>query len=652
MRKIAGAVLAALCALAAAMPVRAGPAQSPSVPPSHSLTAGDLEAWLDGYLPRALQRGDVAGAVVVVVKDGQVLLQKGYGYADVARRVPVDPRTTLFRPGSDSKLITWTAVMQQVEQGRIDLDRDVNAYLDFRIPPFRGRPVTMRNLMTHTAGFEYSLRDLVTADARAAPGLRDYLIGNLPRRRYPPGEVPAYSNYGAALAGYIVQRTSGEPFEAYVERHIFRPLGMSASTFRQPLPRALAPRVSGSYHLASLPPEPFETLVAPAGGASVPAPDMARFMIAHLQDGAFGDTRILQPATARLMHDTRLTTISPALNRMALGFWEMNRNGHRIIGHDGDTIWFHSALQLYPDDHVGIFLSQNSLGQDRAARAIRQGLVEGFADRYFPGEIPAVRTPAASARAHAAVLAGQYETSQSEPSTFLSLSDLVRQVTVTADDQGVITASNAQDLDGRLKRFEEIGPYVWREVGGQERLAAKIANGRVAMWAWGGEAPDEAFTPVPAWRDARWLGPALIAALMILSLTAVSWPVRAFARWRFAAPFPFEGVSAWTYRLTHAAAAASVLVMGAWLSTVYWIANTLSVASAIDPWILTLHLLSIAVFPATALIALLHLQGRFTGRPGWRSLPALAWNGLVALSTLTLLWVALLYRLIGLGARF
>jgi CubicO group peptidase (beta-lactamase class C family) len=122
--------------------------------PAHELTQQDADAWLDGFLPSAIKQADIAGAVVVIVKDGQVLTQRGYGYADVATRRRVDPADTLFRIGSISKLFTWTAVMQLVEQGKIDLDADVNRYLDFMVPPLAGQPITMRNLMTHTAGFE------------------------------------------------------------------------------------------------------------------------------------------------------------------------------------------------------------------------------------------------------------------------------------------------------------------------------------------------------------------------------------------------------------------------------------------------------------------------------------------------------------------
>ena len=273
----------------------------------HALTHEDVEAWLDGYVPYALERGGVAGAVVVVVKDGKVLLQKGYGYADIATRKPVDPDTTLFRPGSVSKLFAWTAVMQLVEQGKLDLDRDVNTYLDFAIPPYQGQPVTMRNLMTHTAGFEETAKYLIGAEPWAAPALDRYLKENLPERIFPAGKIPSYSNYGATLAGYIVQRVSGQPFADYIDQHIFAPLGMQHATVRQPLPANLKPLMSSGYEDASGKPKPFEIVgPAPAGSSSVSGADMARFMIAHLQDGQFNGVQILKPETARMMHSTAL----------------------------------------------------------------------------------------------------------------------------------------------------------------------------------------------------------------------------------------------------------------------------------------------------------------------------------------------------------
>jgi CubicO group peptidase (beta-lactamase class C family) len=128
--------------------------------PPHELTVADVHAFLDGFMPMQLERENIAGAVVLVVKDGAIFFAKGYGYSDVQKKTPVTVDATLFRPGSISKLFTWTAVMQLVEQGKLDLDRDINEYLDFKIPPKFGKPITLRNVMTHTPGFEEQIKDL------------------------------------------------------------------------------------------------------------------------------------------------------------------------------------------------------------------------------------------------------------------------------------------------------------------------------------------------------------------------------------------------------------------------------------------------------------------------------------------------------------
>ena len=206
---------------------------------------------------------------MLVMKDGNVLLQKGYGFADVKTRRAVDPAATIFRLASISKLFTWVSVMQLVEQGKLNLDTDVNSYLDFRIRPAFDRPITLRNLMTHTGGFEEVIDDIILTDPKKAVSLRDDLIHNQPMRLFPPGEIPAYSNYGVGLASYIVQRASGEPFEQYVRQHIFLPLGMTHSSFYQPLEKALQYTDSQGYRGSTVkPPVGFEIFNPVARAAS------------------------------------------------------------------------------------------------------------------------------------------------------------------------------------------------------------------------------------------------------------------------------------------------------------------------------------------------------------------------------------------------
>jgi CubicO group peptidase (beta-lactamase class C family) len=629
------------------------PASAPGAQPA-ALTASDLQAWLDGYMPYAIGRGDIAGAVVVVVKGGQVLLQKGYGYADVAKRQPIDPATTLFRPGSVSKLFTWTAVMQQVEQGKINLDQDVHTYLDFKIPAYQGRPVTMRNLMTHTGGFEEDIKNLLTYDPKGAPPLEQVLKADIPARIFPPGQVPAYSNFGAALAGYIVQRVSGQPFDAYVEQHIFAPLGMTHATFRQPLPQALRPLMAHGYLTASSPASDYEMIgLAPAGSSAVSGGDMAHFMIAHLQDGAYEGNRILQPATAQMMHGTPLTTISPQLHRMLLGFYEADRNGHRIIAHAGDLRVFHSDLELFLDDHVGLFISLNSPGKEGAAGAVRSALFNGFADRYFPGPAAHGSVSPDQARVDGALLArGSYESSRRPETNFLSLLSLMQTVKVSVDKDGRITSPAVVGLNGEPRRFEEIAPFVWREVNGKDRLAAKVVDGRVALWAEDEESPFMVFTPEHAWRDGAWLWPLTLVSIAALLWTALLWPVSALVRRRYGGRFALERKAALSHRLVRVGAAAAGLLMATWLVTEVVMLQTFALTSSLDPWILLLHLLSIAVFPLALAAAVWNVWVVWRSRRGWRSAFARFWSVVLTVGCLTVCWVGLAFHLIGLGLTY
>ena len=328
--------------------VAAGNPVSPPPPGGAQLTAEDVNAWLDGYMPGALRTADIPGAVVVVVKDGKVLPARGFGYADADKRTPGDPDRTLFRPGSVSKLITWTAVMQLVEQGKLNLDQDVNTYLDFKIPPYEGKPITLRQIMTHTAGFEEAVKGLIVLDPKQHVPLEKYMKRWTPTRIFAPGTTPAYSNWATSLSAYIVQRVSGEDFDAYLDRHIFAPLGMRNSTFRQPLPANLAGLMATGYVGGKA--KQFEFVEpAPAGAMSSSGTDMARVMIAHLQNGQLDGQTILQPATAQTLHNSPLGPVNPMslmppLNRMELGFFETNINGREVTGHLGDTIAFHTSF--------------------------------------------------------------------------------------------------------------------------------------------------------------------------------------------------------------------------------------------------------------------------------------------------------------------
>jgi CubicO group peptidase (beta-lactamase class C family) len=490
----------------------------------HELTAQDLEAFLDGIVPLQLERDDIAGATISVVKDGKLLFAKGYGYADYENKKPVSAEETLFRPGSVSKLFTWTAVMQLVEQGKLDLDRNVNDYLDFKIPDAFGQPITLKNLLTHTPGFEEQIKDLFTL-GNVSPDLGAYLKTHIPRRIYPPGTVPAYSNYGTALAGYIVERVSGLPFNEYIEENIFKPLGMTHSTFRQPLPPNLAPLMSNGYQLASDEPKPFEVVVPfPAGSLSSSGADMARFMMAHLQDGQLGDARILRPETARLMH-SRQFGLDQAANAMAYGFYEESRYGHRIIGHGGDTVYFHSDLHLIPDAGVGFFVSHNSAG--RGQPLPRTTIWQMFLDRYFPPTSPP-EPILASAKEDANAVTGTYMLSRRSESSFLKAASLIGEFTVSRVEDGIIEVAQLTNPNGKPKRWRVVAPMTFLEENGPDKLVFKPdQNGRMQMIL---PYPFFVGQRVGLFENNRLLLPVIGISLLIMLLTLVLWPVAWFVR--------------------------------------------------------------------------------------------------------------------------
>ncbi len=626
--------------------------KSPSAPTSATggaaLTTDDLNAWLDGYMPYALKTGDIAGAVVAVVKDGQIVTTRGYGYSDVARHTPVDPALTLFRPGSVSKLVTWTAVMQQVEQGKIDLDADVNRYLDFKIPPRDGKPVTMRNLMQHTAGFEEQAKDIMSGDRKKTPTFDVLLKRWTPTRIYDAGSTPAYSNYGASLAGYIVQRVSGEPFDSYVEKHIFVPLGMAHSTFRQPLPAALAPLMSKGYSVASKDSTPFEIVgPSPAGSLSSSGEDMARFMIAHLQDGSYQGNRILQPATAAKMHDSPLTVLPP-LNRMELGFFETNINGREVIAHLGDTQNFHSSLHLFLKDGVGFYVSFNSLGKGGAAGGLRGALFEDFADRYLPGHEADGRVDGATAATHAAMMAGSWVNSRRAESNFINAAGLVGQLKVGARKGELVVP--LPGLNGEPRHWVEIAPFVWRERDGHQRLAAKVVDGKVVRFSFDGISPFMVFERAPWYKSGGWLLPALLLALAALTLTALAWPIAALARRRYGAKLELDPRALRAFRLSRLAAIAIVGALVGWGLTIGVLLSDINKLNAsTDPLIRILQIAGAIAFIGGAAILLWHLWIVWSGRRRW---PARVWSIVLALSGLVMLWVAVAFKLISFGVNY
>jgi CubicO group peptidase (beta-lactamase class C family) len=626
----------------AAPPAQQADVQPPPQSTAHAMDPADVQAFFDGVVPLQLERSDIAGASVLIMQGDKVLLQKGYGFADAKKRQPVDPAKTIFRLASISKLFTWTSVMQLVEQGKLDLDTDVNQYLDFQIRPAFSKPITLRNLMTHTGGFEESDRDVILTDPKHVPSLRDFLIHNQPDRLFPPGVVPAYSNYGVGLAGYIVQRVSGEPFEQYVADHIFNPLKMTGSTFYQPPQSGVAATPSEGYKGDTTKPAVgFEIFnPAPAGGLSSTAPDMGRFAQALLNGGELDGARILKPETLALMWTPQFRA-SDQMPPICMGFYQTWRDNTKWIGHEGDLIAFHSLFFLDPVSKTTFFISYNSAG---GASKPRPELIDMFTDRYFPAEMKPtyISLPKDDLKA----IEGTYTTTRRADSNRTRLLGVFQQQKLTVDKDGVLTVGDRKDLRGHSMKFKPIAKDLWQEVDGQNRLfAIRDPNGRVVRLA--GDFPGVQMERVRWFQTGAFVLNAIALSLFVLALVILAplWRVirRIFLR-RRPAPQPQPG-TIWLPFMTKLAAVVWVIPLAA----ILWVISAESddlmpPTTAWDKWFLLMNLV-------VALALLLSLFPVISAKRTW-GLQQIRWITkvkftIVALSCLTLAWVALYFHLIG-----
>jgi len=626
-------------------------AGTPASAAAAPLTAEDVDTWLDGYLPYALKTGDIAGAEISIVKDGAIVTQRGYGFSNVEKRTPVDPQLTLFRPGSVSKLVVWTAVMQLVEQGKIDLDADINQYLDYKVTGLGGKPITMRNLMQHTAGFEEHARGIIST--QPLPTFEQILKQGVPTPIFAPGSTPAYSNYGASLAGYIVERVSGEPFDDYLEKHIFAPLDMKHSSFRQPLPAELQPLMSTGYRLGSGEAEQFEYVgPRPAGSMSSTAEDMAHFMIAHLQGGEYHGNRILSAAAAEQLHNSPYADGIGPLNRMELGFFETNINGREVIGHLGDTDWFHTSLHLFMKENAGLYASFNSPGKEGAVQTLRTQLFQDFADRYFPAAVPhpvKAQVDEKTQAAHSALMSGVWEVSRRADTNFLKVLEFIGETKVAANKKGELMLP-FPGPNGKPRHWVEIAPFVWQDVNGHDRAAARVVDGKPVRFSFDFLSPFMVYDRVPWYESSAWLMPLLLASLVALALTAIVWPVAALVRRRYRAPLALDPKSLRAWRWSRIAALAIVAALCVWGLFVSLIAkDTGTLGGKLDPLLVFAQLFSIVAFVGGSVAMLWNLVVVWRGQRRW---PAKLWSVVLTLAAFTVLWVGLVARLMVVGTDY
>jgi len=352
----------------------------------------EFRAFIDDFFAREMEEDHIPGAVFLLVKDGRVFYSRGYGFANLERREPVDPDHTVFRVGSNSKTLTAAAVLTLVDEGRLDLDTDVNEYLtSLQVPSTFREPITLRHLLTHTAGLDERLFGQHARTRDDALDLREYLAEHLPPRTMPPGVVVSYNDHGTSLAGLVVEDVSGQRFAQYVADRIFGPLGMTRSSFDvADLTPVIRAGLATSYRYWNGRHTPYEydyIQTAPAAGLVTTASDMGRFLIALLNGGQLGGRRILSEPMTGVMLDRQFAH-APRLRGRAFGFVESDENGVRGLSKDGQATGFLSRIFLLPEADLGFFSSINlSIFEPgpsfSRANGIHRRLTTAILDRYF-----------------------------------------------------------------------------------------------------------------------------------------------------------------------------------------------------------------------------------------------------------------------------
>ena len=412
-----------------------------------------------------MARESIPGAAIVLVWKDRVILAKGYGKADVRSGRPWDAARTVFPIASVTKVFTATAVMQLADQGRIDLNADVNRYLTtLRVPQTYPEPVTAAHLLSHTAGFDEIPGRQVRSRRELLPSgqfLRKRLV-----RIHPPGRITSYSTYGMALAGLLVENVSGMPYEDYLRQYIWQPLGMIRTSITPPdAPEALA--TAYEWQGDSLTAIPYEVYQTPSASSILStAEDMGHFLIAHLQNGRYGASRILSDSTARRMHQ-RHATMHPLIPGWTLGFQENEVNGHHLIEHGGDIGGFSSLLSLLPEDELGFFVVHHLEGKN-----LRFDLRQLILDRIFPAvSQPKPPGPPSNDADRLRRFAGQYRASI-YCHTCRGGGPNVQEFEVTANQDGTISVWG--------ERWTELGPLYFVSLDGRKHLGfAEDQAGRI-----------------------------------------------------------------------------------------------------------------------------------------------------------------------------
>ncbi|MGA9120998.1 MAG: serine hydrolase domain-containing protein [Bacteroidota bacterium] len=450
---------------------------------SPPVDSSSLVHLLDSLIVPGLEKYHIPGMVVAIVRDSEIVLAKGYGYADVDRKIPFDPDSTVIRIASVSKLFTATAVLQLVDRGMLDMHQDINTYLTrFKVENWPGMPITLQHLLTHTAGFDDRSIGKSGWTQESQIPLGDYLATRLPPRICPPGEVYTYSNFSNALAGFVVEEVTHEDYATHVRHNILEPLGMKRSDYR--LRPDLQPLLAQCYSHAGkgFLHTPFDFINDYPGGQMLSTGrDMAKFMIAHLQLGRYAGVRILSDGGATAMHSVQFTHHRELEHAVGYSFGILPARGQTALAHDGGYTGVGSRLVLVTESRIGIFMACNIMDG-----ALINEVTRTLLDRIIPAPPQdTTKYPLTTLPQHDGNVAdfeGTYRFSRYVHSSFEKAGVLIgmtgTEMTIGRNEEGMILMDT---FYGKPRRMVQIQPCVFQSIDDRYMCAfRRDASGRVA----------------------------------------------------------------------------------------------------------------------------------------------------------------------------
>lgn len=440
---------------------------------AEEIDAESVQKFADEFFAGELSEYKIPGAVFVFVKGDEVLYSQGYGFSELESQTPFDPSATVIRAGSVSKCFTSAALVNLAVDGQLDIDAPVNSVLQSVEVAEPWEPILVKDLLTHTAGFDDTIIDMHERDVVEWLPLQEYLNAEMPAPAMPPRLGTSYSSWDFAVAGAVIEDVTGGAYYEYIDEAILDPLGMSSSTFRLPDPPVvIMERLASGYSWQrdGYKQYPFDYIKASPGIAMLTtAEDMARFIRAQLNAGKIDGESTLNPEVVEAMQTIQFRN-HERVRGFSFGFAEWAENGEHLFFHDGNAIGHTTRIVVMPQHDVGFFVAINTTpfdpgGVPSAEGRLARRLTTSFLDTFYPEEDKTSTAPAAITTEASALLKyeGYYRQTNYSRHTFQKLASLLEQFPVTAGEGGVLRIGSTS--------YVEIEPGVFQHAEGQEVYA-------------------------------------------------------------------------------------------------------------------------------------------------------------------------------------